>query len=163
MKTIALTRGKFAKMDDDDFEFLNQWKWIARLSADGRTWYVGRYLPRKITISKMIHMHKVVMHTENRIDHKNGDGLDNQNHNLRECTHQQNLHNIRSVDPKKTCPYKGVCLHKTSGLWRAYIKLDKQLSLGYYRDPVDAAYAYDRAAMKHFGEFANLNFPGGMS
>jgi hypothetical protein len=56
--------------------------------------------------------------------------------------------------------YKGVSWNKSCKLWQARIKIaDKERSLGYYFDKISAACAYDRAAIKHFGEFAKTNFP----
>jgi hypothetical protein len=43
--------------------------------------------------------------------------------------------------------------------FKAYIRvLGKYLHLGVYSDERDAAKAYDVAAMRHFKEFARLNF-----
>jgi len=56
--------------------------------------------------------------------------------------------------------YKGVCFHRGHKLWRAQIGIGgKRLTLGYFDNQADAAKAYDQAAIKHFGEFAQLNFP----
>lgn len=68
-------------------------------------------------------------------------------------------------NPKKitnkdnTSGYRGVVYHKHSGLWHAVLRFDrKQISLGYYPDRIDAAKAYDSAAVKFLGELAVTNF-----
>lgn len=163
MKEIKLTLGMVTKVDDEDFNYLNQWKWHAH-TTDKNTWYAFRTEEnRRSQGLRQRFMHTMVMRTESRVDHKNGDGLDNQKDNLRLATSLENSRNRRTHRTDKTSPYKGVCWHYTSNRWRAYINLEKQLSLGYFKDPIDAAYAYDRAATKHFGEFARLNFTGGMA
>lgn len=91
------------------------------------------------------------------VDHKDGNGLDNQKSNLRLCTHKQNTRN--SISIKGTSIYKGVFWCKDRLKWRAGIKNNyKTINLGYYESEVNAAFAYDKAAIKYFGEYARLNF-----
>lgn len=100
------------------------------------------------------------------IDHINGDRMDNRRSNLRLVTHQQNMMNVR---PRSSNGYKGVSKIDDSRItpnrkkiWRAYIKPNKkQISLGLYETPEQAARAYDKAAREYFGEYAYLNFPNG--
>jgi hypothetical protein len=92
------------------------------------------------------------------VDHQDGDGLNNRRSNLRICTHQNNSRNMRRHRDSAS-RFKGVSWWKTRQIWRAYIVVDnKQKGLGYYNNDTDAARAYDAAAKKLFGEFANLNF-----
>lgn len=92
------------------------------------------------------------------IDHKDRDRDNDRIANLREATRTLNNGNAsRRVD--NTSGYKGVGLHRHSGLWYARIRVNgRALSLGYHRLKEDAARAYDAAAKRHFGEFAALNF-----
>lgn len=54
--------------------------------------------------------------------------------------------------------FKGVSHHKKK--WRATITYNyKNLHLGTFDDQIDAAKAYDTAALKYFGQYAFLNFP----
>jgi hypothetical protein len=89
------------------------------------------------------------------VDHINGDILDNRKENLRVATPQQNNMNRR---PRNT--YKGITWDRSRNKWNASIQLaGKSINLGRFKDPVEAAKAYDQAAWEYFGEFAYLNFP----
>jgi hypothetical protein len=154
MKEIKLTQGKVALVDDDDFEYLNQWKWCACKFT--HTWYALRV--KKINgISNKIYMHGLIMNKniKVKVDHFNHDGLDNQKKNLRICTHKQNCYNSR---PKKGFKYKGVSFLKDTNKWASYIKFNyKKISLGRYHTEIEAAKAYNEKAKELFGEFAYLN------
>lgn len=100
MKTIPLTRGKYALVDDGDFEYLNQWKWHAQFIKG--IWYACRGVRQpKIAIGipgKVVRilMHRVITGATGRweiVDHIDHDGLNNQRHNLRIVTNSQNLRN----------------------------------------------------------------------
>jgi len=149
MKEIQLTQGKVALVDDEDFEYLSQWKWYAYKSNS--TFYVEREY-----IGKAIKMHRLLMNTPNGmlVDHIDHNGLNNQKSNLRNCTHGQNMQNRRPYGKSK---YKGVIFSQNR--FRAQITLGKRnLYLGRYKSEIEAAKAYDEVAKKHYGEFANLNF-----
>ena len=95
----------------------------------------------------------------NQIDHINCNSLDNRWVNLRPCTQLQNNRN-RQYSPRSTSFFKGVYFHKKHKKYRAQISVNrKTLHLGCFFSQTDAACAYDRAAKKYYGEFANLNFP----
>lgn len=94
------------------------------------------------------------------IDHINHDPSDNRWKNLRPATHAQNMRNMRSRTGSSS-KYLGVSWGKASGKWRSEIKVDgNSKHLGLFANEAEAAKAYDEAAKKHFGEFANLNFGG---
>ena len=90
MKKIKLTKGKYAIVDDDNYEWLNQWKWCAREKGD--LVYAGRndWLNKRNHILTMQHQIMGVP-TSQEIDHINGNPLDNRVNNLRTCSHRQNL------------------------------------------------------------------------
>lgn len=91
------------------------------------------------------------------VDHINGDRLDNRRENLRIVDRQENARNRRPA-PGKTSEYKGVDWFK--GRWRASIRLPEyrgSRQIGLYDSEQEAAAAYNREALKHFGEHAHLN------
>jgi hypothetical protein len=91
-------------------------------------------------------------------DHKDGDGLNNRRKNLRNCSPSQNIHNQRVRSGEKSSRFKGVSWSTEKGKWRAQIIVrPKSIHLGYFDDEEDAAEAYDEAAIKYFGAYANLN------
>ncbi len=92
-----------------------------------------------------------------QVDHINGNPLDNRRENLRICENAENNRN-KGLTKASTSGYKGVSLYKRSGTWRAYIVTNyKQKHLGTFDNPIDAAKAYNVAAIKFHGEFARLN------
>jgi hypothetical protein len=154
MKEITLNHGKTALVDDDDFDELSKHNWFC---SGG---YAMRRSPRPE--HKTILMHRVIMNTPDGMetDHINGNELDNRRMNLRNCSHASNIHNSKRPI-HNTSGFKGVCIDKRCKYkkWRAQIKLNKKgIHLGLFYTAEDAARAYDNAAKKYFGEFANLNF-----
>jgi len=94
------------------------------------------------------------------IDHRNGDGLDNQKKNLRRASHKSNTWNSRKHTKKSASPYKGVHWRKARCRWYAFIRPEgKKIYLGSFGNQKEAALAYDKAAKRYYGEFARLNFP----
>ena len=92
-----------------------------------------------------------------RVDHINGNGTDNRRENLRVVTHAQNLMN-RPGWRKSSSKYKGVTFYKRDQKWQAKIcPSGKTMHLGYFDQELDAAKAYNAAAMQHFGKYAVLN------
>jgi len=154
MKKIQLTQGKFALVDDEDFERLNKFSW--------RTHRNGYAFRHKSKVNPFILMHRQVMNCPKRkvIDHIDGNGFNNQKENLRICINKQNLCN-RGKQKNNTSGYKGVFWLKSGKRlkrWLAQIKLNnKSKFFGYYDTAEDAALAYNIAAERYHGEFAKLN------
>ena len=156
MRLIGLTRGQFAIVDDEDFDRVNEWKWQAMIGKWGH-----KYAQRKKWNGKtydLFLMHQFVLGVRGiRVDHISGDGLDNQKVNLRISTQAQNSRN-RKVPITNTSGFKGVTLRKDTQVWRAYITFEgKRSYLGNFKNPKQAAAAYDVAALKLHGEFARTN------
>lgn len=101
--------------------------------------------------------HSVLLLGVEKIDHRDGDGLNNQRHNLRPATTRQNGQNRRKVAAASSA-FKGVSFHLRDRKWQARIKVSAaRIQLGYFESEADAARAYNAAALKYFGEFASLN------
>jgi hypothetical protein len=152
MKEIMLTQGKVALVDDADWPLVAGRKWYA--NSIGRVTYASTHIA-----GRPIHMHRLIMETPPGIvtDHRNGDGLDNRRINLRLCTTSQNLSNRR----KRSCQtsrYKGVHCVLGCASWVSQITVAREVHyLGSFSSEVEAALAYDRAAIEAFGEFALTN------
>lgn len=149
--------GNYALVDDEDFEWLNQWKWYARKHR--HTYYAQR-TSGKIKGKKnrdAIQMHRVIMGIEDgaiHIDHRDHHGLNNQKFNLRTATSSQNAMN-RSIQAGKT---RGVVWRKRDKVYYAVIKINqKSQHIGTFRDKYSAMLAYNNKAIELFGEFATLN------
>lgn len=113
---------------------------------------------------RIIRLHRFVIQAPDRlvVDHINHDLLDNRKCNLRICTQSQNMMNQRPRSTQMTSAFKGVSWNPNSKGWLASIGTGaSRIHLGKFGDPISAAGAYDRAALKMFGEFACLNFPEG--
>ena len=159
-RKIALTQGKFALVDDTDYEWLNQYKWCALKGRN--TFYAVRMSPRVSGKQAIIWMHREILglgkEDPQQGDHRNHNGLDNRRGNLRICNNSQNQHN-KSPQKNSSSAFKGVCWDKQYCKWHAHIRVDSKLKhLGRFNSEIVAAKVYDKAALKNFGEFAFTNF-----
>ena len=156
MKEIKLTQNKVALVDDEDFEYLNQFKWYALKS------YSTHYAVRGIRLKGKgitILMHRVILNMpkEMKTDHINHESLDNRRVNLRICTDSQNAMNMNS-HKNSSSRFKGVSWHKRDKKWQVRIGYKKKVKyLGYSLSENEASLIYDKKAIELFGEFANLN------
>lgn len=157
MKEIELTQGRVALVDDEDFEELNRFKWFAHRWRHG--WYAKRNLQRVEGKRPFLSMHCQIMGKISglEMDHRDGNGLNNQKDNLRFATRSQNMAN-RKPSPKSS-KYKGVSWDTNKKKWVSCLRKNKiSRHLGYFLNEINAALAYDEAARKYHGEFAKTNF-----
>ena len=163
MKEIAL-QGKYihdsvALVDDEDYEFVSQFSWHNSWSphrCDGA--YASAQAIFDDGSRGHIMMHRLITGWR-RVDHKDGNGLNNQRSNLREATQQQNMWNARNLKQRGGSHYRGVT--RRNNWWIAAIGLPdgKRKYLGRFSSEEAAARAWDAAALATRGEFARLNFP----
>lgn len=156
-KEIPLSKGMSALVDDDDYTRLSAFSWYCIRS--GNSFYAARYGGKKGG-SHHIWMHRVILDAPKgfEVDHINGNKLDNRRENLRIATRAQNAFNRAKFKIPSSSRFKGVTFHKRDKKWQACIKVNgRSIFLGYFKNEVDAARAYNEAAAEYFGEFANLN------
>lgn len=161
MKTIPLTQGYSAIVDDDDFDRVSQFKWVAWVKKrEGKTEvYAIRTFRRPHKQQRTVQLHRFVMDVwDGRlVDHRNHDSLDCRKVNLRVCTHAQNTMNSRKRRDGSS-QYKGVRFISKLKKWSVRITVNGQRRyVGFYLSEEEAARAYNDAARQHFGEFACLN------
>ena len=158
MKEIKLTKGKVALVDDEDYE---------RVMAFGKWYFGGRYAQKTAYIGmvngkrtyKTLLMHRFIAGDpyKKEVDHRDENKLNNKKSNLRVCIRSQNKHNVGKFK-NNTSGFKGVCWHKRDKKWVAQLMNNKKaIALGYFICPIEAARAYNAAAILHHGEFARLN------
>lgn len=155
-----------ATIVDDIDAVLAETGWRGKQSARHPVLYAQKRTTRLVTML----LHREVMErvlgrrlsSEERVDHKNGDGLDNRRQNLRLATHAQNMCN-RRPSRGSTSRFLGVHYDSSRGKWRAKIKPvnGRYEHLGRFDSEVEAAVAYNVAAAREHGDFARLNVFGG--
>jgi len=164
MKEIVLARGEVAFVDDIDAD-LSDLRWYAD-HMRGNLCYVARR-----TRGKKQYLHRIILErmVDKKLergevtDHINHNTLDNRRSNLRSTTQIGNERNMRKHRTHNNRPtsseFKGVHWYRARGKWTASIYLNNSTKhLGYFKDELSAAHAYDRAALQSFGEFAETNF-----
>lgn len=152
MTAINLVTGGEALIDDQDVELVSRHRW----------WQSSNPEYRYAESDDGLLMHRLILgvtETAVHVDHVNHDGLDNRRVNLRLCNHTQNQGNARRRRDNSS-GFRGVSWSRQSGKYKAQIRDNKvKTYLGSYATAEEAALAYDVAARRIFGEFANPNFP----
>lgn len=144
----------YAFVDEEDFEKLNKYNW--HISSNG---YAVHFKTSGRKYLGILRMHREIINapSDKFVDHINGDKLDNRKINLRLATNSQNQANAKMWSTNKS-GYRGVSFHNWSKKWIAGIKImGKSINLGYFDKPINAARAFDKAAIFYRGEFAKTN------
>lgn len=155
-KLIKLTRGYSAVIDEADHAEVAQYRWHARV--DNHVVYAARNAKKAGGGYSTLRLHTFLTGWS-RVDHIDGNGLNNCRSNLRAATALENNQNA-SKRAAAYSQYKGVSWCKRERRWFAQIQHRRQhRHLGYHATEVEAALAYDAAARELFGAFARPNFP----
>jgi hypothetical protein len=140
-----------ALVDDEDCETVSAYVW-SPVQFRGGTFYAQRTTDQR---GGKQFMHSLITGWA-RVDHANGNGLDNRRQNLRQADHSENAANSRPRGGSS--PYKGVSWNKNSRAWTAYVVWrGARYYCGTFQDELEAARAYDVKARELHGEFARLN------
>ncbi len=159
---IQLTKGYEAVIDEVDFD-LSLYPWQINIkSLNGRTLYAQR----AAALGAESQLHRVILsrvlgralQSEEDTDHIDRNGLNNRRNNLRLATRSQNMANNPKQRGNYSSEYKGVSWYSSRLKWRSYIKIQRRMyTLGYFEHEIDAAIAYDNAAISAFGIYAFTN------
>lgn len=147
-------------VDDADYDAVMQFKWYAHKDQTGDRFVARRNIKKPDGKRGYQFLHQFLMPGIDRVDHRDGNSLNDQRENLRPATARQNSQGFRKKRRGVTSEFRGVSWYKKYAKWVAEIEVDgNRVFLGYFKEEVDAALAYDKAARKYFKEFASPNFP----
>lgn len=150
MRRIKLKKcNKYTIIDDIDYDLVSKYDWY----LDSAGYALGT------VNNKRIRLHRFLLQPNNKeqVDHKDQNKLNNRRNNLRICSQNENARNSK-FRSHNTSGYRGVSLCKSTKKWRAEIRVNgKGIKLGRFYCKIDAARAYNAAAIKYHKEFAQLN------
>jgi len=163
LRTIQLTRGLVAIVDDEDFEWISKFRWYASApSKSGCVYAVRTARVPGLKNPRTFKMHREIVGAVEGydVDHANGNTLDNTRGNLRVASKRDNMRNKRKMRGSYSSRFTGVSRDVDCKRWLARIGgRDGEITLGRFLTEEEAARAYDAKARELYGEFARLNFP----
>lgn len=159
MKSISMKDGREVIVDDDVYKWAKDMSW--HTDEKGYVRHMCNKEEKAFFGKKFVYLHILVVDCPVGMvrDHVDGNKLDCRREKVRICTNQQNLWNSKTNRKNNKSGYKGVSWDSHAEMWKACIRVDgKRISLRYWRNPEDAARAYDDAARTYFGKYAKTNF-----
>jgi hypothetical protein len=162
-KEILSSNGYKIQVSEEDFPHLNQFGWNAHV-VDGTVRGISRGFRQGSKTIFVQLSHEILTHRgiefDGTIDHKDRNVLNNQFENLRPASRNQQSWNHGLRKDNKT-GFVGV---KSPNAWGSYVVTIEHfginLYIGSFKDPIEAAKAYDKVALRLRGDFAFLNFSG---
>lgn len=154
-REIQIANNKTALVDEDEFEYLSQWRWNHSKRPKPNLGYAVRMIQKNGVYLGSVYMHRAVLRVEEDgvvVDHINGNTLDNRKSNLRTCSQLENRLNSKMRGDNKS-GFKGVHYSKINRNWVSQLRL----SLGSFKTPEEAHAAYVSASEKLLGAFARPN------
>lgn len=155
-REIKLTQNFAAIIDAEDYERVSRHKWY----ADVGPWNI---YAKTDQLPSRPRMHVFINRPDTNlvVHHVNGDGLHNYKENLENLTHKEHTRLSALRRKKKGSVYRGVYWHSQRSKYAAEIWVDyKKHYLGLFISEIDAAIAYDEAAMELLGPGKFIpNFP----
>jgi len=148
MKKIKITQGKYALVDDKDFEMLSRHNWHFHTTGYART-----------STPKKCYMHRMILRADSskQCDHINGNRLDNRRSNLRLCAERENHFNLR-IRVDNQSGYRGVSFDKRRKKWLVQITVSGvHKHIGRFKDKMEAVRNYNLFAKDLYGDFSGLN------
>ncbi len=151
MKTLTLSKGQVALVDDKDFVWLKKYKWTLCTAMEGKQYAITN--PQRKKRRKIFKMHRIIAgaKTGEVVDHIDGNGLNNQRANLRIVTQRQNMLNRKD----QRSNIIGITKHRDK-YWARIRYQGKHISLGLFTDQSEAIEAYKNASKKYYDDKAFL-------
>lgn len=151
MAELVISAGHVVQVDEEDLPELSQHRWTYIPRACGHGAYAARWV-KKDGKRKTVYMHRQLMNDPpGEVDHEDGDGLNNRRYNLRLASRNQN-----NVNRDHTNTYRGVYPFRKK--WKSQAKVNgKNVHIGVFTNPIDAARAYDVFVLAAWGSFARIN------
>lgn len=147
----SLKKPEWTIIDLVDLEKVSSfhWYWRAIWCHKNNTYYAAHTENHDFEGSIWIFLHNIITnHISNKsteVDHKDIDSLNNKRINLRIVTRQINSFN-KNINKNNVSGVTGVCWHKSTKSWRAYIMLNRvHIHLGLFKDKQKAIEARSKA------------------
>lgn len=166
MEITLANSSRTATIDDADYELAKNYTWWEHKASDKLSYAYGMRLPRTRHGEQVVKMHRLIMgygKIDGLLDHKDGNGLNNQRNNLELITVAQNLQKADfdpTRNPRKVhSKFRGVSYLGWHGRYLAYVNANgKREYLGYFDTDIEAAKARDARAKELHGKYVRLNF-----
>lgn len=154
---LKLTRGLYAVIDAADYGRVKHLRWAAHIEPSGAAYAYSNGIRG---VCPAIKLHRLIAGSPPcDVDHEDRDGLNCRRSNLRPATRAQNNAN-RASKAGASSRFKGVTWDRARQKWKGLIQVNGRVkNLGRFNDEVDAATAYNFAAVEAFGDFARVNLP----